>query len=691
MDPVAKNYSHHFVALVLIIAIGLVVYGNSLRGGFLWDDRFLIEDNTLITSWGNLGTMFMNPVAPGFHTFYRPLINVSFLCDYSLWKLNPFGYHLTNVLIHLGCACLVYLLASLLSGDRRIALASGVLFVVHALTTEPVNYISARGDLLAAFFFLASFACYVRFRTAGNRTTYHYVLALAGFVLGLASKELVAILPVMLLGYELVLGAAKNGRKKFRYLIPFFLILLLYGVMRITLLRFPDVRLFIPPNTIASIPFIRRFATGVATLPTIAKLFVLPLGLHKSWYVAPLGSFLEPRLLLALFLLFIVIIAAKRIYRISRVSFFGILWFFILYSPHLNIYPLNAFINEGWLYLPLAGLVMSSASLAVWFFSTRKISVKIMAVVLALATSYYAVMTFNRNNIWAGDPALFYENALRHNPYEDRLYNVLGNVYYDRGEFDMALLKYEKSLQLNPKNPTTYYNIGTAHYKQNKLAEAVASFNAALACSPEYTEVYNNLGLAYHKQGRLTEAESVYKKAIELSPEYMESQYNLGNIYLQMGRFNEAITQYQRAIALNPHFARAYNHLGNAYSRIQRLDEAIVQFKKAIAIEPTYVQAYNDLGSAYFEQQNYGVAIEAYEQALAINPNYPETRFNLGIMYLKMERYDEARRNLVAARSLFVQQKNAAMAQQAESNCSTACSKRIHHENEYNQGAAEIY
>ena len=151
------------ISIVLIVLIGLAVYSNSLKGQFLWDDEGLIQYNPHIKNWGYLSKIFISNLRAGAGdstNFYRPVQVFTYLIDYSLWKLNVIGYHMTNVLLHILVALSIYWLIQILFGDRILSLLTALFFVVHPIHTEAITYISGRADPLAALFILLCFIFY---------------------------------------------------------------------------------------------------------------------------------------------------------------------------------------------------------------------------------------------------------------------------------------------------------------------------------------------------------------------------------------------------------------------------------------------------------------------------------------------------------------------------------------------------
>ncbi len=127
---VSKRKIHwwqHAVLLLLIVIISFGVYANSLKGEFIWDDTHLIKNNTYVKDWGNLlanltNDFFLFSQEEGKIGYYRPVITLSYMLDYSLWRIKPFGYHLTNIIFHALNCIVIYLLVLLLSENLSVAL-----------------------------------------------------------------------------------------------------------------------------------------------------------------------------------------------------------------------------------------------------------------------------------------------------------------------------------------------------------------------------------------------------------------------------------------------------------------------------------------------------------------------------------------------------------------------------------------
>ena len=162
METLDKKKTH----IYLIIAISVIVYGNSLGSSPLWDDYGIIFENKYIReiSFNNIKAIFTSII----FNAYQPFYSLSFMIDYSIWQLNPFGYHLTNLFFQILNSIMVYKIINLILNNKTVSLMTCLLFAVHPIHVESVTWISGRKDVLSMFFFLTSFYLFIRYRNNGE-------------------------------------------------------------------------------------------------------------------------------------------------------------------------------------------------------------------------------------------------------------------------------------------------------------------------------------------------------------------------------------------------------------------------------------------------------------------------------------------------------------------------------------------
>src|SRR3989338_4775657 len=232
----------HGLVLLVILLFTFCVYAKSLSFPFVnWDDPVYVTRNPLIQelSFGNLKKMFTQ----SHHTLYIPLTLVSFAIDYHLYHQNPFGFHLTNTLLHLANTALVYVILYALTKEWLLSIAVALLFGIHPVQIESVVWVTERKNVLCAFFILAAFAFYglgsfrERWKWKGG------VAAFAFFVLACLSKAIAVVLPIIFVLFDLCFGDGKQ--RSIKKYIPFFLVSIIFSfVAKLFISREPDVNFF---------------------------------------------------------------------------------------------------------------------------------------------------------------------------------------------------------------------------------------------------------------------------------------------------------------------------------------------------------------------------------------------------------------------------------------------------------------
>lgn len=207
-----RAYRRLLLGVILIIFLGLSVYLNSLKGTLFWDDEVTVVNNVFIRHpIKYLGKIFSASYHSGAGetlNFYRPLTTLFFAFDYQIWRLKPFGYHLSNVALHILNGILIFFLLRRIFGNYLLGIFCVTLFLVHPINSEAVNYVSNRSDLLMLFFFLTAFYSYLLYREKGR---WFFLLgALVLYILSILSKEMGLILLFFLLAYELIYAHNKR-------------------------------------------------------------------------------------------------------------------------------------------------------------------------------------------------------------------------------------------------------------------------------------------------------------------------------------------------------------------------------------------------------------------------------------------------------------------------------------------------
>lgn len=599
---IMKSLNIPFLMLI-IVATSQLVYLNSLSNQFVYDDEFTIVNNHFIKTWNNLPLLFSREYFKfSGELSYRPVVTLTYFIDYALWKLNPFGFHLTNTLLHTINAVLLFFLFTQVFNHRMVSLIAVLIFLCHPVLSEAVNAVSYREDLLGATFFLAAFLLYLKTTKVERRFTPLYFASLVCYLFGVFSKEMAITLPFFIFFYDIILTKKPNlSHKLICYYPGYIVVTVFYLMIRFVILHNPiESHVSYPGDSV----FV-NFLTMSRVLASYIKLFFFPFNLCAD-YVVPNTSFLlDTSFILSFVILSTVAVITYRMFFHSKGIFFSLVWFFISILPVLNIVPIENIMAERYLYLPILGFCMLGGTLIVHqnnkfglldkknrFLLWNFVTITILIIVLII----FFVTTVRRNFIWMDQTVLWSDTAKR-SPDSFKAHNNLGNIYRDAGRLD----------------------------------EAIAEFKHALALYDDYMDAHNNLGVTYRKKGMLDEAMLEYQKALRLNPRYPYAHNNLGVLYAKSNLLDLAITEFNNAISNKPDYSDAHNNLGATYIRKGLYEKAIQECLEAIKYNDRYKDAYYNLSVAYFNNKQLDKALEASRMVLSIDQNHHNAReiFNL--------------------------------------------------------------
>jgi tetratricopeptide (TPR) repeat protein len=418
------------------------------------------------------------------------------------------------------------------------------------------------------------------------------------------SKEYSLILPALLLLYHYVFKKEVKAHK----FIPLLSVTLVYVILR-------AMSKFSLSGTEVHTTFFHRLPGFFAAITNYVRLMLFPFGLHME-YGTPIFRLLDPMAISGFVILCGLLFYALRQLRGDALLSFSILWFIVGILPVSNLYPINAYMAEHWLYLPSLGFFwIISKALETLCKNSRNSGIIITACLIA----YYGGLTVKQNLYWK-DPKTFYEATLRYTPNNERIYINLGNAYLKADNHGEALKAYKRAIELNPRSAGAYNDLGNLYLKLKNSEEAIAAYKKTLELDPKFASAYNNLGAIYYDMKRQDDAINVLQKAISLDPNIADAYNNLGNSYSALGEREKAIKAYRKAIEINPNFASAYNNLG---TELQEKNEAIKMYKKAIEINPQYAEAYYNLSKAYEGLGKDEEASQAYRRAKKLDPDIP--------------------------------------------------------------------
>jgi hypothetical protein len=480
--------------VVALLVLAAIAFLPALSGDFVWDDHELVQDNLLLPSAVNIPAIFARSFLATRPNSYHPLATLSYLTDYQVWRLNPNGYHTTNLTLHLVATLLVYIIATVLLRRRDMAFAAGALFAVHPVHVPTVAWIAARPQLLAtclALFAVLAYTYYVgSFQEDGElrrRAPMYYWLAVIVFTLALFAHAATAALLVLLPLYEIVLARQRLARVGgARSLLPY--IGLAAGGVLYLLARWAAVGYHLavgfdasawPAHIYTAIVFGVR-AIGLLVLPVQSQIYHLP---------QLIPSLLRVDVLVALGAMIVIIAAAVRLRLASAGAAFGAWWALLCLALTLSLVPLpDAQYAERDLYLPSAGMAVMLGWAFVStgdFARARRLRwlAAIIGVLFAAAIAAEVRVSWQRS-AWYQDDVTLFSQMVRTQPGLALAHFDLGNAHLARGETERAISEYRRALRIRPA-PSTYHNLGNAYMAERRYEEAVGAYRNALALDPQ--------------------------------------------------------------------------------------------------------------------------------------------------------------------------------------------------------------
>ena len=582
--------------LILLLA-SLVIYSGSLKGEFLLDDHSLIINNEYIKHIKTLPLLFTTHVFSfsihNFetnHTYYRPLQTLSFAFDYAVWRLNPFGYHLTNVIMHSLNAFLVFLLIYWLFTNYPLAFLTSILFCIHPMQSEAVSFISGRSELLVSLFTLLSVVSYLSYLK--SRRGLFYLTALVSFIFALLSREagFLLLLPFFILA--LGIRSKLSRSSVWAHFFSFAAVLAIYIELRLTIL-FPIKSLL---NSQSS--FLADLLNFSNVLIEYIYLFIFPHGLHIFRSIQP--SFLASPFHIILPVFFLILLAAVSLICIRRknhVVLFGIGWFVftLLYLARgMHKFQGSIAMEEHWAYLASLGFFIIVAYLILSI--NKRVFAKALTVCIIII---YGGLAFINSSHWKNELAFYRYN-----------------------------LKFiEPSLSIIPR-----LNFSTALYKHGLYQEAIGQVNFILSLAPNNLFAYIQLGDIFRVMKKFPEAKQAYKDALKIDYFCWQANRKLEALAKEMGEVY--------VLDMDPRFPPDEARI-ISFMRMGEFDKAMKALAKELSVKPS-PQLYTLCGITYGKVGLYNQAIEAFNAALKLDPGFLIALHNLEVAYLNTNRPDKA-------------------------------------------------
>ena len=619
----------------ILIVAGILAYHNSFFGPFIFDDDHAIVQNIRIQKfwpvWGVLaGTT-------------RPVVDFTLAVNHALGGLNVVGYHVVNLLIHLAAGLALYgivrrtlLLGSLQARyagqEAWIGLAVALLWQLHPLQTQSVDYVIQRGESLMGLFYLCTLYCVIRGADAARGWGWY---AAAACALGMGSKAVMVTAPLMVLLYDRIFLAGSFMEAFRRRWGLYAGLAATWGFLALLLAVAPNLAERGAGFGMQGMTTLEYASTqpGVITHYLRLVFWPEPLVMDYGWPVARTGTAIFLPLVPVLALLALML---WGLVRTPKMGFLGA-WFFLTLAPTSSFLPLADPAFEYRMYLPLAAWCV----LAVLFVWKLPVKPYLPLAVVAAAAIALGWTTMQRNEDYRSEEGIWRDAAAKR-PENARAHNNLGNALYKQRNLTGAMEEYVQALRLKPYYGDALYNFGVSLADMGKFEEAETYYRLALKAKPGHVDAHNNLGIALTRQNRFTEASEEITEALRLKPAYPAAHNNMGSLLARQGKSKEAIPWFQEALRLDPDFPMAHFNLGVAYADNGNLDGAFAEYERALQLKPDYPEAHNNLGVLLFTRGDITAAKGHYLEAVRLKSGYADAHTNLGNALFREENWEGA-------------------------------------------------
>ncbi len=651
----------------LVLFLTVLAFLPSLQNGFVnWDDEANLLANARYRGlgWEQLRWMFTT-----FHmSLYRPLAWVTLGLDYLIWGMEPFGYHLTSLLLHAANAVFFYFLVLRLltlaystsdgSGGLAVRSAAGfaaLFFAVHPLRVEPVAWVAARNDVVSGLFFLLTILFYLRATAVVEERPLRWrwmAAALSVYGLSLLAKASGVTLPFVLLALDVyplrrVGGGPRKWfgpevRRVWWEKAPF--LILAVGAAVVAVIAKYEIGAMksldqydLSSRTIQAF-FGLSFYLWKTILPLrLSPLYELPVRLNPWDWPFVLGG-------MSVLLISIVLVVVRRRWPAGLSSW---VCYVVILAPVLGIAQSGPqMVADRYSYLSCLGwaTLAGGGLFHCWEARSRgqwgarvSVSARVIAVLLVTALG---LLTWRQAGVWRDSERLWRhvlavgESGLAH--------NNLAATLSQQGKVDEAIQHYHQSLQFNPDYAEARYNLATILAEQGKLEESFEHFRRALEIDPNHAMAHYNLANTLAQRGRFEDAVHHYREAIRIDPAKAEAHGNLGNVHLIRGDLEKAAQEYLEALRINPTLIETRFNLALILIKGQRFEEAKREFQQIVERQPEFAEARYHLGNLLIVRGEVARGIDQLKEAVRLEPRLSEGHAALARVLAAQGRREEA-------------------------------------------------
>jgi tetratricopeptide (TPR) repeat protein len=578
-----------------IVMLACILYFNSLGNQFTnWDDGMIYQNSTIRNlNWATVQKIFAYEKA----NTYQPIRMLSYAVDYKFWKLNPLGYHITNILFYiLTCIMVFFTLRDLsahlrekVSADshERVATFGSLLFAAHPVHVEAVTWLAARKEVLQGFFFFLAFYLYLKGREKEDqRRMAYFGLVLFSILLATLSKPAAVIFPGVILVYEIAKrrgGVINFLRNHWIFLgLSFALSAIFIFIMMKVMLEAGGIKPY------RGVGIASNFLVCLSVFLQDIKLLIFTINYSAAYsFFVSLPVFCLKNVILMLITFAIFAIGILSLRR-TKIIFFSVFFFFTTLLPYLNIIPISTLKADRYVFIASFSYVFLLGILFDRFyvyrhkrFSEGFFKLFSISLFLFLLTGY-SFMTIRQNQIWENSYTLWTDAVEKH-PGSNTANALMGVVYMELGMDHDAVIYLEKAVQLLPYDYQSRNNLGIVYGRLDEFEKGLKEFSTAIGLRPDDDTIKINLSVFYQRQKEYKKAEEVLKYLLSKNQKNGNLHFRLGLLYKEMGQYDAARSELMKSMELSPDIINPYEEIGNIYlSKLNDIDKAKYYYSKGI-------------------------------------------------------------------------------------------------------------
>jgi tetratricopeptide (TPR) repeat protein len=568
---------------------------------------------------------------------WHPLTMLSLQLDCTLFGPGPFGFHLTNVLLHAASTLLLFLVLMRMTGCIWRCAWVAAIFALHPLRVESVAWVAERKDVLSGFFWMVTLFLYARFaeKPGASRMTW----ATISLALGLLAKPMLVTLPFVLLLLDIWPLRRLNGpwstnqaplswRQALQEKLPLFVLSALFcGIAVVAQRQGLGLRSF------DVVPFgVRLQHALVAPVAYLGKM-VWPVDLAAFYPLHQEGFPLWELAATALLLAGISVLCWWQRERRPYLAV-GWLWFLGTLVPVIGLVQVG---DQAWAdrytYLPSIGILLAVGwGLPEWLRGWG-VPARINMLLAGITVVACALLTRAQIDFWRDTGALW-EHVLVVIPKHGVAHNNLGVFLEEHGDRNGAIRHFSQALADDKHNDLAASNLANSRLKQGNLAEAKRVLLEALTHNPDSFSIHLMLGHLCYIEGNLSESERELREATRLNPINPQAAFMLGETLEAAEKLESAAQAFGEAVRRSPLSDDFHFHLGFVLYRLGRYAEAALELRTAIALNPKVPGYRCDLGLVLYDSGETDQAQSEYRLAFEQQPDWDEKRYAFALHLL---------------------------------------------------------